>query len=89
MLFQPIQYFLSTFEMEAEIAFCPAPEFLCEVETAVLTVGMWENMENIDACNVSQRSTYFIESTSEFCFPEKDMWAAGGTKHRFVEQFSM
>lgn len=65
--------------MESQIAAVAAPEFLLEMNPAVLTVRMREKMKDISYRDIAKTGEQFIKSLSTVGFSCKQMYATWDT----------
>ena len=75
-------------DVKAEIALCSVAEFFREVYAAVPTIGVREEVKDIDARDIAQCGEHLIESLSTFSFCKQNVNTPGWPVDGFSEKFS-
>lgn len=79
---------LGTLDVKTEIALCSVAEFFREVDAAVPTIGVGEEVKDVDTCDIAQCGQHLIESLSALRFCKQNMDTPGRPVDGFSEKFS-
>ncbi|MFZ3032131.1 MAG: hypothetical protein WA082_03780 [Candidatus Moraniibacteriota bacterium] len=71
------QHFLGAFDMETQIALVSTPKHFFEMYSAILTVGMWPDMEHVRTSDITEAGNHFVECLATIGFAGKHMCATG------------